>query len=159
LVGSEGTLVTILEATINLVRCPRERVLVVLGYPDIFKAADHLESVLSAKPIGLEAIDDFLVRNLKKKNLQTKSLSLLPEGKGWLLVEFGGEIRAEAEDQARVMMSRIRWERSAPAMKLYDDPHQEHEVWLARESGLGATAFVPGEAKTWEGWGGFGRPT
>jgi FAD/FMN-containing dehydrogenase/Fe-S oxidoreductase len=152
LVGSEGTLVTILEATINLVRRPRERVLVVLGYPDIFKAADHLESVLSSKPIGLEAIDDFLVQNLKKKNLQTKSLSLLPEGKGWLLVEFGGEILAEAEDQAHAMMSRIRRERSAPAMKLYDDPHQEHEVWLARESGLGATAFVPGEAKTWEGW-------
>ena len=25
-------------------------------------------------------------------------------------------------------------------------------VWLIRESGLGATAFVPGEAATWEGW-------
>ena len=37
-------------------------------------------------------------------------------------------------------------------MKLYDDPDEEHLVWEIRESGLGATAWVPGEPVTWEGW-------
>ena len=37
-------------------------------------------------------------------------------------------------------------------MKLYDDPDEEHLVWEIRESGLGATAWVPGEHVTWEGW-------
>jgi len=37
-------------------------------------------------------------------------------------------------------------------MKLYDDPKEEHIVWKIRESGLGATARVPGEQETWEGW-------
>src|SRR5205085_11354341 len=36
--------------------------------------------------------------------------------------------------------------------KLYDDPEDEKAVWKVRESGLGATAFVPGEPITWEGW-------
>ena len=37
-------------------------------------------------------------------------------------------------------------------MKLFDDPSQEHIVWRVRESGLGATARVPGERDSWEGW-------
>ena len=31
-------------------------------------------------------------------------------------------------------------------MKLYDDPEQEQHVWEVREAGLGATAFLPGQA-------------
>src|SRR5581483_2157036 len=36
--------------------------------------------------------------------------------------------------------------------KLFDDPEEEEIVWKTRESGLGATAFVPGSKDTWEGW-------
>src|SRR5256712_11831407 len=36
--------------------------------------------------------------------------------------------------------------------KLYDDKRQEKLIWAIRESGLGATAFVPGKPRTWEGW-------
>jgi Fe-S oxidoreductase len=35
---------------------------------------------------------------------------------------------------------------------VFNDPHEIEKVWLIRESGLGATAFVPGEPATWEGW-------
>src|SRR5205085_4758837 len=37
-------------------------------------------------------------------------------------------------------------------MKLYDDASEEAIVWRIRESGLGATANVPGQPLTWEGW-------
>ncbi len=37
-------------------------------------------------------------------------------------------------------------------MKLYDNREEEHEIWKVRESGLGATARVPGQQDTWEGW-------
>src|SRR5581483_1827093 len=39
-----------------------------------------------------------------------------------------------------------------PSYKRYDDKKQEHLIWEIRESGLGATAFVPGRPRTWEGW-------
>src|SRR4029077_16458397 len=51
LVGSEGTCVTVLEATCRLVESPPERVLLVIGYPDIFQAADAVPDVMSHKPI------------------------------------------------------------------------------------------------------------
>ncbi|MFP5213646.1 MAG: FAD-binding oxidoreductase, partial [Acidobacteriota bacterium] len=38
LVGSEGTCVTVLEASLNLVHSPPHRVLVVLGYEDVYSA-------------------------------------------------------------------------------------------------------------------------
>jgi Fe-S oxidoreductase len=36
--------------------------------------------------------------------------------------------------------------------KLYDDPPTEAKIWEVRESGLGATARIPGRPDTWEGW-------
>lgn len=78
-------------------------------------------------------------------------LSVLPEGKGWLVVEFGGGTREEAEEQARQVMEAIGGS-GAPSMKLYVDDRDQEKVWDVREAGLGATAFVPGEQLTWEGW-------
>ena len=37
-------------------------------------------------------------------------------------------------------------------MKLFDDEAEEEHLWKVRESGLGATARIPGEKDAWEGW-------
>src|ERR1700693_1448204 len=47
LVGSEGTCVTILEATCRLVESPPERVLLVIAYPDIYQCADHVPEIMN----------------------------------------------------------------------------------------------------------------
>jgi FAD/FMN-containing dehydrogenase len=54
LVGSEGTCVMVLEATVRLVDSPRCRTLVTLGYPDVYAAADDVPAVLEFEPIGLK---------------------------------------------------------------------------------------------------------
>ena len=152
LVGSESTCVVVLEATVRLVDSPPSRSLLVLGYPDIFQAADHLLDVLEFRPIGLEALDRRFVSDLRKKHLQLDQLALFPEGGGFLLVEFGGETRAESDAAARRLMRALSRYRNAPSMKLFDNPAEEERVWRVRESGLGATAHVPGEEENWEGW-------
>ncbi|HEU5021310.1 MAG TPA: FAD-binding and (Fe-S)-binding domain-containing protein [Bryobacteraceae bacterium] len=152
LVGTECTCAVTLEATVKLVWSPPGRTLVVLGYPDIYQAGDHVPEILPFKPIACEAIDALLVENMKIKGLHPRDLKLLPDGRGWLLVEFGGEDRRDSDDQARRLMDSLKKHSNAPAMKLFDDPGEEHLVWEIRESGLGATAWVPGEHVTWEGW-------
>jgi FAD/FMN-containing dehydrogenase/Fe-S oxidoreductase len=152
LVGSESTCVTILEAEVRLVFSYPKRVLLVLGYPSIYEAGDHVPRILEFKPIGFEGLDNFLINNVKKKGIpQLDDLSILPEGKGWLVVEFGAETIEEAEGQARVTMSALEGP-GAPTMKLFTDEAEQQKVWDVREAGLGATAFVPGEPLTWEGW-------
>ena len=152
LVGSEGTCVTILEAQVRLVYSYPKRVLLVLGYPSIYEAGDHVPQILEHKPIGFEGLDEFLINNIKKKGIpQRNDLSILPEGKGWLIVEFGAGTTEEAEQQARDTMNALQGA-NAPTMKLFVDEADQQEVWDIREAGLGATAFVPGEPLTWEGW-------
>lgn len=152
LVGSEGTCVTVLEATVTLIPEPRARALLVLGYPDVYIAGDHVPQLREFRPIALEGIDDHLVAFMRRKGLHTEDIGLLPEGDGWLLVEFGGETLEEAEDHARRAMDALAREPNTPSMALHTDPAAQHRLWVVRESGLGATAFIPGEPDTWEGW-------
>jgi len=152
LVGTEGTCVTVLEATTRLVESPPAKSLLVLGYSDVYQAADHIVELMTFGPIGLEGLDDRLAEDMKKLNLHPQDLKLLPEGRGWLLVEFGGESKEESDAKAAAAMAAITRTRGAPDMKLYDDEKQEKLIWRVRESALGATARVPGQPITWEGW-------
>ncbi len=152
LVGSECTCVMVLEAKVRLVTNPKARSLLVLGYPDIYSAGDHIPEVMDSKPIGCEAVDDRLVHYMRKKRLHLRDVNLLPNGGGFLLVEFGGDTKEESDRHARDLMDKLKQKKDAPDMKLYDDKAEEGKVWEIRESGLGATAFVPGEPVTWEGW-------
>jgi FAD/FMN-containing dehydrogenase/Fe-S oxidoreductase len=152
LVGSECTCVFVLEALTRLVYSPPARSLLVLGYPDVYSAGDHVPEVLEHNPIGLEGIDDRLVADMKMKGLHPEDLPLLPDGGGWLLVEFGGETKEDVDAQAHTLMAALKKGKQAPSMKLFDDKKHEKMVWEIRESGLGATANIPGSPLTWEGW-------
>ena len=153
LVGSEGTCVTILEAKVTLVYNQPERVLLVLGYPDVYQAADHLTEILPYKPIALEGIDFRLYQNVRKKGgMHSEHLSLLPEGKGWLIVQFGAATQEESKRVAEQLSSELRKQAHPPSMRLLVDKQQQASLWDVREAGLGATAFVPGEKDTWPGW-------
>jgi FAD/FMN-containing dehydrogenase/Fe-S oxidoreductase len=148
LVGSECTCVVVLRAKCRLVYSPPARTLVVVGYKDIYQAADDVPRLLELKPIGLEGIDDRLVNDMRSKGMRVDNLKLLPEGNGWLICEFGGATKDEADANAQKMIDSLKDHPS----KRYDDKKQEKLVWQIRESGLGATAFVPGKPRTWEGW-------
>ena len=153
LVGSEGTCVTILEAKVKLIYNHPERVVLMLGYPDIFQAADHIMEILEYKPIAFEGIDDRLIEFVKKKGGPHRHyLPLLPDGNGWLMLEFGYDTQKEAAEQARRLMDKLGKDSNPPSMKLLEDAEDRKHIWELRESGLGATAFVPGQPDSWPGW-------
>src|SRR5262249_28498788 len=91
LVGTEGTCVTVLKATLKLSPSPHKRVLAVLAFPDIFAAADAVPDLLTYGPIGLEAIDDLFVKFVRRKHLDVDKIKALPEGDSWLLAEFAAD--------------------------------------------------------------------
>jgi FAD/FMN-containing dehydrogenase/Fe-S oxidoreductase len=152
LVGSEGTCVTILEATCRLVESPPQRVLLVIAYPDIYQCADNVPEIMEHKPIGLEGFDDLLVGYTRAKGINSEGLALLPEGGGWLMVEFGADTAMEAESQARGLMQTLGRVSNPPNLALFTDQRQIKRVWEVRESALGVTSHIPGEPFNWEGW-------
>ena len=152
LVGSEGTCVTVLEATCRLVESPPQRVLLVVAYPDIYQCADRVPDIMAHKPIGLEGVDDLLVEYTRRKGINSEGLGLLPQGGGWLFVEFGANTLPEAEAQARGLMQALGRGPTPPNMRLFNDRQQARKVWDVRESSLGVISHVPGEPLSWEGW-------
>ncbi len=152
LVGSEGTLVIILEATLHLVPNPAARSMLVLGYPDVYKACDHLLEILKFKPTALEGFDHLLFKFVKQKGDKNADLALLPPGQGFLIVEFGGDSKQDADDQAHRCMDALKKHGNAPHTRLMDDPEKEEMIWKVREGGLGSTSWVPGRPDTWPGW-------
>ncbi len=153
LVGSEGTLVTVLEAKCRLIDAKAERVILMLGYPDVYEAADHVLDLDQFNPTALEGIDDRLRDNIEKKGgPHRKYIRMLPDGNGWLLAEFGADTHVEALDIAHRAMEMLKSKPGTPHMKLFTDKADMEHLWAVRESALGATAFVPGEPNTWPGW-------
>ncbi|TCS39376.1 FAD/FMN-containing dehydrogenase [Paucimonas lemoignei] len=152
LVGSECTCVVILEAKVRLLPSPPVRSLLVLGYPDIYQAGDHVPEVMRHQPIALEGMDDRLIEDMKAMHIHPEDVELLPSGQGWLIVEFGGTDKADSDGQAKRLMAALENVGNPPSMKLVDDPQIERHIWKVRDSGLGATAHVPNKPITWEGW-------
>jgi Fe-S oxidoreductase len=152
LAGTEGTCVTILEATVALVENPPARALLVLGYPDVYQTGDHAAEVLEQRPVGLEALDGRLIDNMKRKGLHVEQTRLLPEGGGWLLAEFGGDSDEHAAEFAKKVLAKLEARGDAPHAKLFSSKEEQEAIWTVRESGLGATAYVPGRSDQWPGW-------
>ncbi|MFE6746438.1 FAD-binding and (Fe-S)-binding domain-containing protein [Kitasatospora purpeofusca] len=153
LVGSEGTLVTVLRAELELVDVPVAEALLVLGFDDIHQAADAVPDLLKhSRPTQLEAIDGRMAQLMREEHAHLDSLDSLPEGDSWLLVQFTGDTKDEADAQAMELLRSLDRDKDDPRVALSDDPPREQEMLRAREAGLGVTARPPDGSETWEGW-------
>jgi FAD/FMN-containing dehydrogenase/Fe-S oxidoreductase len=152
LVGTEGTCVVVLRAVLRLVPNPPGRSLAVLAYPDIFRAGDDTPRLLEFHPVGLEAIDDHLVEDMKAKHVHPHEVKLLPEGKAWLLVEFGAETVEAAKAQAERMVKEVTATDPQIHAKIVSDPKEQEEFWRVRQAGLAVTAQQPDGKRGWPGW-------
>ena len=151
LVGTEGTCGIVLEATVELRPSPPARSTLVLAYPSIAEAGDHVPAILDSGCIALEGIDEQLTGSVRAAGLRGPDGADLPDGDGWLLLEFGGETQADADGQARALVDRLTARPDAPQTVHYTDPADAVRLWQVRESGLGA-AFGPGREARWPGW-------
>ena len=111
LVGSESTLVTILQATLHLVPWPPARSLLDARLSRHFRGVRAFAwRFWSFEPTGLEGLDHLLYEWVKIRGDKPKAIELLPPGRGYLMVEFGGETKQEADAQARQCMEALKQE-------------------------------------------------
>src|SRR6202011_1480521 len=117
LVGTEGTCAVVLEAKLRLIHSPQYRTLVGLGYRDAFVAADHVPEILKFQPIGLEGFEGSIIDGLRKK--RAPNLDLLPEGGGFLLVEFGSDQEGQTNRLAIQFLDRMKQVADPPNGRIY----------------------------------------
>ncbi len=151
LVGCEGTCVTVLNSTLRLVASPQHRILVGLGFPDVFIAADYALRILEHKPIAFEAVDDLLLDLMRQKGLGTEEVKVLPGGGGIMLVELGADSHEEVSAKAAALATDALSFADRPNVRIFT-PEEARQAWFVRESALGGGSLVPGRPEGWEGW-------
>jgi FAD/FMN-containing dehydrogenase/Fe-S oxidoreductase len=157
LVGTEGTCALILQACVELVNSPPHRVLLVLGFDDIYLAADAVPDYERFRPIAIEGLDRMIIRGLQARNLAQAEIDLLPQGDAWVVLEFGADTEIEASDQAEKAAAyfRTRPHGPRPSTKIVTDRAMQQRIWSIRENGASATQLsidpdVPDPQVGWE---------
>ena len=153
--SARGHLRDVLEATLRLVPWPRARTLARARLPGHVHGGRPRAGRAGApadRPGGHRRPAD---ATTCARRAARRRPALLPEGNGYLLVEFGGDTKAEADARRATSIDAAAGAPRRAAMKLFDDPDRKQKLWKVRESGLGATARVPGLARHLGGLGGF----
>ncbi|MBO1754789.1 FAD-binding oxidoreductase [Allobranchiibius sp. CTAmp26] len=147
LVGSEGTLSVLTEATVRLVRDPAVRVMIVLGYPDITLAGDATPAVLTHQPTACEGFDQRLLDVLHSRGGTSPPL---PPGPAWLFTEVSGEDRGEVLARAEAMVDDAGL--GAHSSLIVTDAAQAAALWRIRADGAGLAGRSPAGKPAWPGW-------
>ncbi|MDP6111033.1 MAG: anaerobic glycerol-3-phosphate dehydrogenase subunit C [Planctomycetota bacterium] len=147
--GSEGTLVTIVEAKLKLVELPSASGLVLLCFEDLIEALRTVSPILKHKPTAVEVVDEMLIEMAKTNQEHGDTARALPEGtKAALLVEFYGETL----DDIRPRLDEIRklaMEEMGLAFHALEavDAHSQTAFWNLRKAGLPILLSNPKDAK------------
>lgn len=152
LVGTESTCVTVVEATVRLVPSPPHRVLLMLGFPDLAAAGDHVPLCDEHGPIALEGMADSMFHFMELKGKADTGREMFPDGKGWLICEFGADTKEEATAKARGLMEACKALDPPPTMKLMEDHEQQTRLWTFRDEALGSTSKIPNQPDYYPGW-------
>ncbi|THG31570.1 FAD-binding and (Fe-S)-binding domain-containing protein [Naasia lichenicola] len=147
LVGTEGTVATVLESTVRLVPISPSPVLVVLGYADMAAAADDVPALLTHHPLAMEGMDARLV-DVVRTHSRGQNFPVLPPGGGWLMIEIGGETPAEAIRAAELLAA----DAATRSVRIVPAGPEAAAIWRMRADGAGLAGRTAGGRQAWPGW-------
>jgi len=147
-VGSEGTLATIVEAKMRLVPKPKWTAMDVIHFNDDIEALECAQVVLQTKPYAMESTDK-MVLNLARGNIeQSRKLGFVqgtPDS--LLMVEYAGATEAEVRDQVDKLEALRKREKIGYAATLAFKPEEVKAIWGVRKAGLGLLLGIKGDKK------------
>lgn len=156
LVGTEGTCAVTLQAQVRLVHSPACRVLLVLGFADIFTAADAVPHFNRFEPIAIEGLDRAIIRGLQARGLKRDEIALLPPGDAWVVLEFGADTVEDATAQAREAEAYFHGGGAGAHVSgfVVEDKAKQQKIWSIRETGASAVALSvdPSKPDPIAGW-------
>jgi len=130
IVGSEGTLGIITEATLRISPLPEKRAVALASFNDVVKAGEGVAAIIAGGmlPSALEIMDKVCIEAVKK------AMSIdLPDAEALLLIEVdgkAGEVKEGIEKIAKIL------EEKADKIEFTDDEGRMTELWKGRKGVL-----------------------
>jgi FAD/FMN-containing dehydrogenase/Fe-S oxidoreductase len=148
LVGSEGTLATVVEAKMRLVPKPKWTAMAVIHFNDDIEALECAQVVLQTAPYAMESTDK-MVLNLARGNIeQSRKLGFVQGNPDSLLmVEYAGDTEAEVREQVFRLEEVRKAQKIGYAATLAFKPEEVKAIWGVRKAGLGLLLGVKGDKK------------
>ncbi|MDQ3454754.1 MAG: 4Fe-4S dicluster domain-containing protein, partial [Actinomycetota bacterium] len=150
LVGTEGGCATVLEATVRLVRTPPYRALTVVGFPDVYAAAEAALAFREHRPLTVEGVDGALLDALHAARPTETASSMLPPGRAWLYLSAGGQSAAEALATADGFARTARTLGGSPVV--LTSSAEQRALWRLREDGAGIATRTAQGTEAYPGW-------
>ena len=147
-VGSEGTLLNITEATLRLVPVPARRALMALHFSDLIESMEATVLALETGPAAVEHVGEMILRQARD-NISYSRMMGWVEGDpaAILLVEFIGDTDAEVRDGLDRLGARMRRSGLGYAATRIEGAAAQAQVWAVRKAGLGLMMNAPGPEK------------
>ena len=147
-VGSEGTLLTVTRAKVNLVSRPKTTALAVLHFHDLVEAMSATVELLKEPVTAIELMDKTIVDQGRSHAGFARRLAFVEGNPAALLVvEVAGESREEVEGKVQSVVSRARNANLGYHTVTFMEPAEQANVWSVRENGLGLIASLRGDRK------------
>ena len=148
LVGSEGTLATTVEATVNLVPVPHLTALCVVHFESLIASMEAMQPILECNPTAVELIDKTIL-DMARGSLEFSRLTTFIQGEpaALLAVEFYGESQAALESQLERLEKLLKSAGFGYAFVRCLTAEEKSRVWETRKAGLGLLMGMKGDAK------------
>ena len=148
LIGSEGTLATTVEATVNLVPIPKLTALCVVHFESLITSMEAMQPILECNPTAVELIDKTIL-DMARGSLEFSRLTTFIQGEpaALLAVEFYGKTQAELESQLDRLEKTLKSTGFGYAFVRCLTAEEKSRVWETRKAGLGLLMGMTGDPK------------
>jgi len=148
LVGSEGTLGTVVEAKMRLVPKPKWTALDVVHFDDDLEALRASQVILETAPYALESTDKMILNLARGNIVQSQRLGFVQGNPSSLLmVEYAGDTEAQVKEQVYKLEEVRKAQHIGYAATLAFKPEEVKAVWGVRKAGLGLLLGTKGDKK------------
>jgi len=147
-VGSEGTLLTVVEAKLRLVPKPKKTALDVIHFGDIQEALESSQTILETGPYAVE-LTDKMILDLARGNIEQSQRMGFVQGDpaAILIVEYAGDSDAEVKSKVEALEARRAQNRFGYASHIVYDAGEQQSIWKLRKAGLGLLLGMKGDSK------------
>ena len=150
MVGSEGTLGTVLEAKLRLVHLPKATAVMVIEFATLLEALAATPSILLHKPSAIEVMDKAILDNTRQNaDLEKVRASIITGDPGaTLCVEFHASQKEHLPPRLVALEEDLRAHNFGYRYHTETDPQAQKRIWGLREAALGLSMAVKNDAKS-----------